>query len=155
MCGIAVSAVSFADPTTKKARLSSQLLTTADVVILDIQPGSEEIWPCRLRVRKRNPRLVYCHLPAFGSKGPHARRYPDDTLVAAVSGLLEASGLIGMAVSISLFLLPAMGRPLSPAPPLPQHCMNAEQSEKGKISKFHGSQGRLPCRPARFCFIPT
>jgi crotonobetainyl-CoA:carnitine CoA-transferase CaiB-like acyl-CoA transferase len=66
-----------------------QLLTTTDVVILDTQPGSED--DCGLSyesLSQVHPDIVYCHLPAFGSKGPHAQRYPDDTLVAAVSGLL-------------------------------------------------------------------
>ncbi len=40
------------------------------------------------QLSRNNPRLIYSHLPAFGSKGPHAQRYPDDSLVAAASGLL-------------------------------------------------------------------
>jgi len=66
-----------------------QLLTTADVVIVDTQPGSEHTLDLSYEsLSQSHPGLVYCHLPAFGSKGPHAQRYPDDNLVAAVSGLL-------------------------------------------------------------------
>lgn len=79
-----------ADLTTRDGKtLVQQLLATADVAILDTQPGEEH--PLGLSyetLAQTLPRLVYCHLPAFGSKGPHARRYPDDTLVAALSGLL-------------------------------------------------------------------
>ncbi|NOT55216.1 MAG: CoA transferase [Deltaproteobacteria bacterium] len=79
-----------ADLTTSDGKaLVQQLLATADVVILDTQPGEEH--PLGLSyetLAQTHPRLVYCHLPAFGSKGPHAQRYPDDTLVAALSGLL-------------------------------------------------------------------
>lgn len=79
-----------ADLTTNDGKaLVQQLLATADVVILDTQPGAEH--PLGLSyetLSQTHPRLIYCHLPAFGGKGPHAQRYPDDTLVAAVSGLL-------------------------------------------------------------------
>ncbi len=79
-----------ADLTTSDGKaLVQQLLATADVVILDTQPGEEH--PLSLSyetLAQTHPRLVYCHLPAFGSKGPHTQRYPDDTLVAALSGLL-------------------------------------------------------------------
>ena len=79
-----------ADLTTNDGKaMLSQLLTTADVVILDTQPGSEDDFGLSYEsLSQAHPSLVYCHLPAFGSKGPHAQRYPDDTLVAAVSGLL-------------------------------------------------------------------
>jgi len=79
-----------ADPTTKEGNtLIQQLLATADVVLTDHQPGTEEELSLGYEALTRNnPALIYCHLPAFGSKGPHARRYPDDSLVAAVSGLL-------------------------------------------------------------------
>ena len=79
-----------ADLTTSDGQvLLQQLLTTADVLILDSQPGSEHVLGLSYESLSQNhPNLVYCHLPAFGSKGPHAHRYPDDNLVAAVSGLL-------------------------------------------------------------------
>jgi crotonobetainyl-CoA:carnitine CoA-transferase CaiB-like acyl-CoA transferase len=35
-----------------------------------------------------NPALVYCWLPPFGSRGPHAERFADDALVAALGGVL-------------------------------------------------------------------
>lgn len=79
-----------ADPTTREGRaLIEQLSATADALLTDHQPGTvEELGLGYDRLFQRNPGLIYCHLPAFGSKGPHARRYPDDSLVAAVSGLL-------------------------------------------------------------------
>jgi crotonobetainyl-CoA:carnitine CoA-transferase CaiB-like acyl-CoA transferase len=79
-----------ADLTTSDGKaMVQQLLATADVVILDTQPGEEH--PLGLSyetLSQAYPSLIYCHIPAFGGKGPHAQRYPDDTLVAAVSGLL-------------------------------------------------------------------
>jgi crotonobetainyl-CoA:carnitine CoA-transferase CaiB-like acyl-CoA transferase len=40
------------------------------------------------RLSQKNPGLVYCSMPPYGSKGPLATLEPDDTLVAAVTGVL-------------------------------------------------------------------
>ena len=69
--------------------LIRRLVAGADVVLTDFQPGSED--EARLgydSLADNNPGLIGCHLPAFGTTGPHAARFPDDTLVAALSGLL-------------------------------------------------------------------
>ena len=66
-----------------------QLVASADIVLTDFHPGSDA--DQRLSYEAlchKNSGLIYCHLPAFGTTGPHAARYPDDALVAAVSGLL-------------------------------------------------------------------
>src|SRR4249920_422143 len=45
-----------------------QLFTTADVVLLDAQPGEEGALGLSYeQLVHGNPRLIYCHLPAFGS----------------------------------------------------------------------------------------
>src|SRR5262245_19794015 len=79
-----------ADPTTAEGReFIHRLVSTADVLLVDAQPGDEAALGLSYEeLARQNPGLIYCHLPAFGSKGPHARRFADDTLVAAVSGLL-------------------------------------------------------------------
>ena len=66
-----------------------QLIATADIVLTDFQPGSDAYQNLNYEtLSQNNPSLIYCHLPAFGTTGAHATRYPDDALVAAVSGLL-------------------------------------------------------------------
>lgn len=79
-----------AEPTTTEGQtFIQQLALTADVILIDTQPGDENtLGLAYSELSQSNPKLLYCHLPAFGSQGPHARRYPDDSLVAAVSGLL-------------------------------------------------------------------
>ena len=66
-----------------------ELASTADVVLVD-RPLDEagRLGIDYARLSERNPRLVYCHVPLYGSKGPHAGLEPDDTLAAAVSGCL-------------------------------------------------------------------
>jgi crotonobetainyl-CoA:carnitine CoA-transferase CaiB-like acyl-CoA transferase len=50
-----------------------QLIATADVLLLDIQPGTEEALGVSYgQLSRNNPGLISCHLPAFGSRGPHA-----------------------------------------------------------------------------------
>lgn len=79
-----------ADSATREGQvLIQQLAKTADVLLFDTAP--EEAAKLGLspeQLVQRNPQLIACHLPAFGGRGTHAQRYPDDTLVAAVSGLL-------------------------------------------------------------------
>jgi crotonobetainyl-CoA:carnitine CoA-transferase CaiB-like acyl-CoA transferase len=79
-----------ADPATAEGReFIHRLAATADVLLLDARPGEEAALGLSYEdLSRENSGLIYCHLPAFGSKGPHARRFADDTLVAAVSGLL-------------------------------------------------------------------
>ena len=79
-----------ADPATQDGlTFIQQLVASADIVLTDFQPGSDAYQSLSYEVlSQNNPGLIYCHLPAFGTTGPHATRYPDDALVAAVSGLL-------------------------------------------------------------------
>jgi crotonobetainyl-CoA:carnitine CoA-transferase CaiB-like acyl-CoA transferase len=79
-----------ADPSTPSGQaFIRRLVASADVLLIDTRPGNEtELDLSYEQTIRTNPELIYCHLPAFGSTGPHARRYPDDSLVAAVSGLL-------------------------------------------------------------------
>src|SRR5712691_3203982 len=68
-----------ADPaTTEGQEFIQRLASTADVVLSDSQPGDEATLGLSYEVLSQdNPGLIYCHLPAFGSKGPHARRFAD------------------------------------------------------------------------------
>jgi crotonobetainyl-CoA:carnitine CoA-transferase CaiB-like acyl-CoA transferase len=61
----------------------------ADVVLVDLLPEkAERLGIDHARLVKRNPRLVYCSMPLYGSKGPYSALEPDDTLLAAVTGVL-------------------------------------------------------------------
>ena len=79
-----------ADPATPEGlALIRRLVSGADIVLTDFQPGSED--EQRLNydsLADNHSGLIGCHLPAFGTTGPHTKRFPDDTLVAALSGLL-------------------------------------------------------------------
>jgi crotonobetainyl-CoA:carnitine CoA-transferase CaiB-like acyl-CoA transferase len=70
-----------------------RLLATADVVLENFRPGTME----RLgfgyeRLRKSNPRLVYCAISGFGESGPEAHRPGYDLIVQGESGIMDITG---------------------------------------------------------------
>lgn len=66
-----------------------ELAGAADVVLVDLLPEQAERQGIGYaRLSRDNQALVYCSLPSYGSKGPLATLEPDDTLVAAVTGVL-------------------------------------------------------------------
>ena len=69
------------------------LLATADVVLENFRPGTME----RLgfgyeRLRRTNPRLVYCAISGFGESGPEAHRPGYDLIVQGESGIMDITG---------------------------------------------------------------
>ncbi|GAB3469501.1 CaiB/BaiF CoA transferase family protein [Polaromonas eurypsychrophila] len=77
---------------TKRAEDLAQfdaLIRDADVYIQNFRPGvAEQIGAGEERLRKLNPRLVYCAISGFGATGPSAQRPAYDTVAQAVSGFL-------------------------------------------------------------------
>ncbi len=68
---------------------AQDLASSADVVLVDDLPdGATQLGIDYARLSEHNPGLVYCSVPLNGSKGPYAGLEPDDTLAAAVSGVL-------------------------------------------------------------------
>ncbi|MGH7419858.1 MAG: CaiB/BaiF CoA transferase family protein, partial [Candidatus Rokuibacteriota bacterium] len=70
-----------------------RLVVTADVVLENFRPGTME----RLgfgyeRLRKTNPRLVYCSISGFGESGPEAHRPGYDLIVQGESGIMDITG---------------------------------------------------------------
>jgi crotonobetainyl-CoA:carnitine CoA-transferase CaiB-like acyl-CoA transferase len=64
-------------------------LDGADVLIYDGSPQEQDRRGLTYaELAARNPGLIYCWMPPFGSRGPHAERYPDDALVAALDGVM-------------------------------------------------------------------
>lgn len=65
------------------------LIREADVYIQNFRPGvAEQIGAGEERLRKLNPRLIYCAISGFGATGPSAQRPAYDTVAQAVSGFL-------------------------------------------------------------------
>ena len=66
-----------------------ELIRSADVYIQNFRPGAaERLNAGAERLRKINPRLIYCSISGFGSTGPAAGRPAYDSVAQAASGFL-------------------------------------------------------------------
>ena len=84
-------AVDLGDPRGLEALL--RLADRADVLVQSLRPGTAEnhgFGPDI--VRARNPRLVYCSIGAFGSRGPLSDQPGYDPLLQAASGIMSVTG---------------------------------------------------------------
>jgi crotonobetainyl-CoA:carnitine CoA-transferase CaiB-like acyl-CoA transferase len=84
-------AVSLSDPRGLEAVV--RLADTADVFVQSLRPGLAErlgLGPDDLR--RRNPRLVYCSVGAYGRVGPLADEPGYDALMQAAGGLISMTG---------------------------------------------------------------
>ena len=70
-----------------------RLVSGADVFLQSLRPGSaERIGLGAERLRSDNPRLVYCSVGAFGSKGPLREEPGYDPLMQAFAGIVDVTG---------------------------------------------------------------
>lgn len=66
-----------------------ELISTADVYIQNFRPGAAgRLNVGEERLRKINPRLIYCSISGFGPTGPAAGRPAYDSVAQAASGFL-------------------------------------------------------------------
>jgi crotonobetainyl-CoA:carnitine CoA-transferase CaiB-like acyl-CoA transferase len=67
-----------------------ELVENADVFVESFRPGvMERLGFGQVELRKRNPRLVYCSMSAFGAAGPYRDRPAHDLAVEALAGVLS------------------------------------------------------------------
>ncbi len=67
-----------------------RLALSADVIIENFRPGTmDRLGLGYEALSAANPRLIYCSITGFGSKGPYSNRPGYDTVGQAVSGLLS------------------------------------------------------------------
>jgi crotonobetainyl-CoA:carnitine CoA-transferase CaiB-like acyl-CoA transferase len=70
-----------------------RLVDGADVFLQSLRPGlAEELGLGAAALRKRNPRLVYCSVGAYGSVGPLSHEPGYDALMQAAGGLISMTG---------------------------------------------------------------
>jgi crotonobetainyl-CoA:carnitine CoA-transferase CaiB-like acyl-CoA transferase len=72
------------------------IVERADVLIQNLRPGMvEELGLDPATLRRRNPRLIYCTIGAFGRAGPLSGRPGYDPLMQAFGGLMSVTGEAG------------------------------------------------------------
>jgi crotonobetainyl-CoA:carnitine CoA-transferase CaiB-like acyl-CoA transferase len=70
-----------------------RLADRADVFVQSLRPGAVERHGLgAAELRSRNPRLVYCSIGAFGSRGPLSGQPGYDPLLQAASGIMSVTG---------------------------------------------------------------
>ena len=70
-----------------------KLVAWADVIHHNLRPGvAEELELGYEDLRDKNPRLIYCHSPAFGSIGPYKELPGFEPLSSAITGLMMRHG---------------------------------------------------------------
>src|SRR5688500_1153630 len=69
------------------------LIATAGVVMKNFSTGTmERLCFCYDKLRKDNPRLVYCSISGFGESGPESHRPGYDLIVQGESGVMDLTG---------------------------------------------------------------
>ena len=72
-----------------------RLAGSADVFVESFRPGvMERLGFGQAELRRRNPRLVYCSMSAFGAAGPYRDRPAHDLAVEALAGVLSLNTTI-------------------------------------------------------------
>ncbi len=79
------------------AALRAFIIDKADIVIQNMRAGLVAQYGISAALREECPRLIYCNLGAFGTKGPLAKRPGYDPLMQAFGGLMSVTGNDGEA----------------------------------------------------------
>ena len=75
------------------AEVVRRLATSADIVVESFKGGSLAKRGLDYeKINSINPRVVYCSLSGYGSKGPYAERPGYDTLIQAYCGIMSITG---------------------------------------------------------------
>ncbi len=81
----------------------SDLLGTADVLIENLKPGSlARLGFSPARLAEINPRLVYCAISGFGVSSAYPGRPAFDTVIQAMSGLMDLTRVNGVPVKLGV-----------------------------------------------------
>jgi crotonobetainyl-CoA:carnitine CoA-transferase CaiB-like acyl-CoA transferase len=87
-----------------------RMVSSADVILENYRPGvADSIGIGYERLRKINPRLVYCSISAFGQTGPWARQPATDPVVQAMSGLFYITGYPDVPVRVGAPIADVVG----------------------------------------------
>jgi len=70
-----------------------ELALQADVIVENFRPGVVDRMGLSYdELSKKNPKLIFCSVNGFGSKGPNAGRPALDQIIQALSGLMQLTG---------------------------------------------------------------
>ena len=76
----------------QRAALIEFIVEKADVVVQNMRAGLVARYGIGDKLRERNPRLIYCNMAAFGSKGPLVDKPGYDPMMQAFGGIMSITG---------------------------------------------------------------
>lgn len=86
------------------------LLRRSDVLVENMKPGSLAALGLDVtRLMEINPSLIYCPISGFGSDSAYANRPAFDTVVQAMSGIMDANAIGGIPLKSSVSVCDFMG----------------------------------------------
>ncbi|MEU6191955.1 CoA transferase [Nocardia sp. NPDC047038] len=92
------------------ARTLHALLSTADVLIENLKPGSlDRLGFSAENLRREHPGLVYCSMTGFGHDSVYKGRPALDTVVQAMSGMMAATRQDGMPTKAGISVADQLG----------------------------------------------
>lgn len=109
------------------------LAKTADVVIESYRPGVlKKLGIDYATVSKLNPKIIYCSLTGYGSKGPLAKQADHDIGYVSLAGITAMSGEAGGKPAIPGVLMADMNSALSAGMSIMIALRHAEQTGQGQ-----------------------
>jgi crotonobetainyl-CoA:carnitine CoA-transferase CaiB-like acyl-CoA transferase len=87
-----------------------QLIGAADVLIENLRPGAlDRLGFARERLAQINPRLVYCSISGFGIDSAYPSRPAFDTVIQAMSGMMDLTRSAGSPVKTGISAADVLG----------------------------------------------
>lgn len=125
-----------------------ELVKTADVVVESYRPGVlKKLGVDYAAAAKVNPRIIYCSLSGYGSKGPLAHRADHDLGYLSLAGVTAMSGEADGAPAIPGVLMADMNAALSAGMSIMIALRHAEHTGQGQeidISLFNVAMNLMP-----------
>lgn len=88
----------------------AQLLRTTDILVENLKPGSlGRLGFSYAELKKINPKLVYCAISGYGIDSVYPGRPAFDTVVQAMSGLMDLTRAEGVPTKIGISIADTMG----------------------------------------------
>lgn len=110
-----------------------ELAKTADVVVESYRPGVlKKLGIDYATVSKLNPKIIYCSLTGYGSKGPLAKQADHDIGYVSLAGITAMSGEAGGKPAIPGVLMADMNSALSAGMSIMIALRHAEQTGQGQ-----------------------
>lgn len=125
-----------------------ELIKTADVVVESFRPGTlQKLGIDYAAASKINPRIIYCSLTGYGSKGPLAKQADHDIGYVSLAGITAMSGEAGGKPAIPGVLMADMNAALAAGMSIMLALRHAQQTGQGQeidISLYNVAMTLMP-----------